>query len=75
MTTSILITLAGLLVFGGLLAIVIKLAKHKGAADVAKKISQEADDARKVRDEVEFETRALSDAELAKRMSEWTSKN
>ena len=69
--TSALITAAVLLIVGGLIALAVRLSGQRGGLRVEKETAQAADEARKVRDEVEQETYMLDDAALAARLSKW----
>lgn len=73
--TSALIVAAVLSLVVGLIALAVWLSRKRGVLETKKDAAAEADAARKVRDEVEMETRHLTDTELLERLSKWTRKD
>lgn len=70
MITAI-ITAAVLAFVGALVWIITRLSHRQGVAEAAKDDTEAGDEARRVRDETEMETRHLSDAELADRLRKY----
>lgn len=70
MTTAI-VTAAVLALVGALVWAITMLSHRQGVAEAAKDDTEAGDEARKIRDEIEMETRHLSDAELADRLRKY----